>query len=151
MMKYKDLYIGDWFTYKDKPFIKTFCPDLGSHYDFCLAPSSSYFGILFQTLPDESEVNLLPRLNVYNPYPLKGTTTFTLTQAPLCQFLSWQSNGEEIIFIKAFIQRQDYLLALNGERFEIGMWEKSPTDVLVKIIPRIYLKYQEKLDKLAVM
>lgn len=143
-MKYKDLYIGDWFTYKDKPFIKTFCPDLGAHYDFCLAPSSSYFGNSFQALPDEIEVNLLPRLNVYNPCPLKGTTTFTLTQAPLCQFLSWQSHREEIIFIKAFIQRQDYLLALNGERFEIGMWEKSPTDVLVKIIPRIDLKYQEK-------
>ena len=141
-MKYKDLYIGDWFTYKDKPFIKTYCPDLGAHYDFCLAPSSSYFGILFQSLPDEIEVNLLPRLNVYNPYPQKGTPT--LTEAPLCQFLSWQFRREEIIFIKAFIKRQEYLLAFNGERFEIGMWEKSATDVIVKIIPRIDLKYQEK-------
>lgn len=143
-MKYKDLYIGDWFTYKDKPFIKTFCPDLGAYYDFCLAPSSSYFGNLFKALPDETEVNLLPRLNIYNPCPYVQKGTTTLTQAPLCQFLSWQSHREEIIFIKAFIQRQDYLLALNGERFEIGMWEKSPTDVLVKIIPRIDLKYQEK-------
>lgn len=141
-MKYKDLNIGDWFTFNGETFIKTFCPNLGTHYDFCLAPSSGYFGTLFQALPDEIKVNLLPRLNVYNPYPLKGTTT--LTQAPLCQFLSWQSYGEEIIFIKAFIQRQDYLLALNGERFEIGMWEKSPTDVSVKIIPRIDLKYEEK-------
>lgn len=143
-MKYKDLYIGDWFTYKDKPFIKTFCPDLGAYYDFCLAPSSSYFGNLFKALPDETEVNLLPRLNIYNPCPYVQKGTTTLTQAPLCQFLSWQSHREEIIFIKAFIQRQDYLLALNGERFEIGMWEKSPTDVIVKIIPRIDLKYQEK-------
>lgn len=143
-MKYKDLNIGDWFTYKDKPFIKTFCPNLGTHYDFCLAPSSSYFGTLFQALPDEIEVNLLPRLNVYNPCPLKGATTFTLTQAPLCQFLSWQFRQEEIIFIRALIKRQEYLLALNGERFEIGMWEKSPTDVSVKIIPRIDLKYEEK-------
>ena len=142
-MEYKDLYIGDWFTYKDKPFIKTYCLDLGAHYDFCLAPASSYFGILFQALPDETEVNLLPRLNVYNPYSQTGTTT-TLMQAPLCQFLSWQERREEIIFIKAFIQRQEYLLALNGERFEIGMWEKSATDVSVKIIPRIDLKYQEK-------
>ena len=141
-MKYKDLYIGDWFIYKDRPFIKTFCPDLGAHYDFCLAPSSSYFGILFQALPDETEVNLLPRLNVYNPYAQKGATT--LAQAPLCQFLSWQEWQEEIIFIKAFIQRQEYLLAFNGERLEIGMWEISDTDVPVKIIPRIDLKYEEK-------
>lgn len=142
-MKYKDLNIGDWFLYKDKPFVKTYCPDLGAHYDFCLAPSSSYFGILFQALPDEIEVNLLPRLTVYNPYSYTQKGTTTLTQAPLCQFLSWQERREEIIFIKAFIQRQEYLLALSGERFEIGMWEKSATDVLVKIIPRIDLKYEE--------
>ena len=141
-MKYKDLYIGDWFTYKDKPFIKTYCLDLGAHYDFCLAPSSEYFGCCFKVFDDETEVEFLPRLNINNPYPQTGTTT--LTQAPLCQFLSWQKRREEIIFIKAFIQRQEYLLALNGERLEIGMWEKSDTDVLVKIIPRIDLKYQEK-------
>lgn len=143
-MKYKDLNIGDWFLYKDKPFVKTYCPDLGAHYDFCLAPSSSYFGILFQALPDEIEVNLLPRLTVYNPYSYTQKGTTTLTQVPLCQFLSWQERREEIIFIKVFIQRQEYLLALSGERFEIGMWEKSATDVPVKIIPRIDLKYQEK-------
>lgn len=141
-MKYKDLYIGDWFTYKDKSFIKTFCPDLGAHYNFCLTPSSKYFGCCFKAFDDEAEVEFLPRLNINNPYPQKGITT--LTQAPLCQFLSWQEWREEIIFIKAFIQRQEYLLAFNGERFEIGMWEKSSTDVSVKIIPRIDLKYEEK-------
>ena len=141
-MKYKDLNIGDWFSFSGEIFIKTYCPDLDAHYDLCLAQSSGYFGILFRALPDEIEVNLLPRLNVYNPYAQKGTTT--LTQAPLCQFLSWQERREEIIFIKAFIQRQEYLLAFNGERFEIGMWEKSATNVSVKIIPRIDLKYEEK-------
>lgn len=141
-MKYKELNIGDWFAYKNKVFVKTYCPDFGVNYDFCLSPSSVSFGGCFQSLPDEAEIKFLSQLNVYNPYPQKGINT--LAKAPLHQFLALEYRGEKIIFIKINIRSQEYTLALNG-KYGVGMWEKSTSVSPVEVIPRIDLKYEEKL------
>lgn len=139
-MKYKDLNIGDWFTYKNRVFVKTYCPDLDANYDFCLSPSSVNFGCCFQSLPDEAEIKFLSQLNAYNPYPQTGIDT--LAKAPLHQFLALGYSGEKIIFIKTNIQNQEYTLALNG-KYGVGTWEKLTSVARIEILPHIALKYEE--------
>ena len=139
-MKYKELNIGDWFTYKNRVFVKTYCPDFDANYDFCLSPSSVNFGCCFQSLPDETEIKFLSQLNAYNPYPQTGIDT--LAKAPLHQFLALGYSGEKIIFIKTNIRSQEYTLALNG-KYGVGTWEKSTSVALIEILPRINLKYEE--------
>lgn len=139
-MKYKDLNIGDWFSYKTRVFVKTYCPDFDVNYDFCLSPSSVSFGDCFHSLPDETEIKFLSQLNAYNPYPQTGIDT--LAKAPLRQFLALGCRGEKIIFIKTNIQGQEYTLALNG-KYSVGMWEKSTSVALIEILPHIALKYEE--------
>ena len=139
-MKYKELNIGDWFSYKTRVFVKTYCPDFDVNYDFCLSPSSVSFGDCFHSLPDETEIKFLSQLNAYNPYPQAGIDT--LAKAPLRQFLALGYRGEKIIFIKTNIQGQEYTLALNG-KYDVGMWEKSTSVALIEILPHIALKYEE--------
>lgn len=139
-MKYKELNIGDWFTYKNRVFVKTYCPDFDANYDFCLSPSSVNFGCCFQSLPDETEIKFLSQLNAYNPYPQTGINS--LAKAPLHQFLAFRYSGEKIIFIKTNIQSQEYTLALNG-KYGVGTWEKSTSVALIEILPHINLKYEE--------
>ena len=139
-MKYKELNIGDWFSYKNRVFVKTYCPDFDVNYDFCLSPSSVSFGDCFHSLPDETEIKFLSQLNAYNPYPPAGIDT--LAKAPLRQFLALGYRGEKIIFIKTNIQGQEYTLALNG-KYDVGMWEKSTSVALIEILPHIALKYEE--------
>lgn len=139
-MKYKELNIGDWFSYKNRVFVKTYCPDLEVNYDFCLSPSSVNFGCCFQSLPDETEIKFLSQLNAYNPYPQTGIGI--LAKAPLHQFLALGYSGEKIIFIKTNIQGQEYTLALNG-KYGVGTWEKSTSVALIEILPHIALKYEE--------
>ena len=139
-MKYKELNIGDWFSYKNRVFVKTYCPDFDANYDFCLSPSSVTFGDCFQSLPDEIEIKFLSQLNAYNPYPQAGIDT--LAKAPLRQFLAFGYRGKKIIFIKTNIQGQEYTLALNGKN--AGIWTQLiPPAISIKIIPRIDLKYEE--------
>ena len=139
-MKYKELNIGDWFSYKNRVFVKTYCPDLDVNYDFCLSPSSVSFGDCFHSLPDETEIKFLSQLNVYNPYPQTGIDT--LAKAPLRQFLALGYRGEKIIFIKTNIQNQEYTLALNRE-YGVGTWEKLTSIARIEILPHIDLKYEE--------
>lgn len=139
-MKYKELNIGDWFFYKNRVFVKTYCPDFDVNYDFCLSPSSVSFGSCFQSLPDETEIKFLSQLNVYNPYPQIGIDT--LAKAPLRQFLALEYRGEKIIFIKTNIQNQEYTLALNG-KYGVGTWEKLTSIARIEILPHIALKYEE--------
>ena len=139
-MKYKDLNIGDWFTYKNRVFVKTYCPDLDANYDFCLSPSSVNFGCCFQSLPDEAEIKFLSQLNAYNPYPQTGIDT--LAKAPLHQFLALGYRDGKTIFIKTNIQSQEYTLALNG-KYGVGTWEKSTSVAPIEILPHIELKYEE--------
>lgn len=139
-MKYKDLNVGDWFTYKNRVFVKTYCPDFDANYDFCLSPSSVNFGCCFQSLPDETEIKFLSQLNAYNPYPQTGICT--LAKAPLHQFLALGYSGKKIIFIKTNIQGQEYTLALNG-KCGVGTWEKLTSVALIEILPHIELKYEE--------
>lgn len=141
-MKYKELNIGDWFFYKNRVFVKTYCPDFDANYDFCLSPSSVSFGDCFQSLPDETEIKFLSQLNAYNPYPQAGIDT--LAKAPLRQFLAlgYRYRGEKIIFIKTNIQGQEYTLALNG-KYDVGMWKKSTSVAPIEILPHIELKYEE--------
>ena len=139
-MKYKELNIGDWFSYKTRVFVKTYCPDFDVNYDFCLSPSSVSFGDCFHSLPDETEIKFLSQLNAYNPYPQAGIDT--LAKAPLRQFLALGYRGEKTIFIKTNIQGQEYTLALNG-KYDVGMWEKSTSVALIEILPHIALKYEE--------
>ena len=139
-MKYKDLNIGDWFTYKNRVFVKTYCPDFDANYDFCLSPSSVSFGDCFHSLPDDTEIKFLSQLNAYNPYPQTGIDT--LAKAPLRQFLALGYRGEKIIFIKTNIQNQEYTLALNG-KYGVGTWEKLTSVARIEILPHIALKYEE--------
>ena len=139
-MKHKELNIGDWFSYKNRVFVKTYCPDLDANYDFCLSPSSVSFGDCFHSLPDDTEIKFLSQLNAYNPYPQIGI--YTLTKAPLRQFLALGYSGGKIIFIKNNIRGQEYTLALNG-KYGIGTWEKSTSVALIEILPHIALKYEE--------
>ena len=139
-MKYKDLNVGDWFTYKNRVFVKTYCPDLDANYDFCLSPSSVNFGCCFQSLPDETEIKFLSQLNAYNPYPQTGIET--LAKAPLHQFLALGYRDRKTIFIKTNIQSQEYTLALNG-KYGVGTWEKLTSVALIEILPHINLKYEE--------
>lgn len=139
-MKYKDLNIGDWFSYKNRVFVKTYCPDFDANYDFCLSPSSVTFGDCYQSLPDETEIKFLSQLNAYNPYPQIGI--YTLAKAPLRQFLALGYSGEKIIFIKNKIRSQEYTLALNG-KYGVGTWEKSTSVAPIEILPHIELKYEE--------
>ncbi len=139
-MKYKELNIGDWFFYKNRVFVKTYCPDFDANYDFCLSPSSVSFGDCFQSLPDETEIKFLSQLNAYNPYPQIGI--YTLAKAPLRQFLALGYSGEKIIFIKNKIRSQEYTLALNG-KYGVGTWEKSTSVAPIEILPHIELKYEE--------
>lgn len=139
-MKYKELNIGDWFSYKNRVFVKTYCPDFDENYDFCLSPSSVTFGDCFQSLPDEIEIKFLSQLNAYNPYPQTGIDT--LAKAPLRQFLAFGYREKKIIFIKTNIRSQEYTLALNGKN--AGIWTQPiPRAISIKIIPRIDLKYEE--------
>lgn len=139
-MKYKELNIGDWFSYKNRVFVKTYCPDLDENYDFCLSPSSVTFGDCFQSLPDEIEIKFLSQLNAYNPYPQTGIDS--LDKAPLRQFLAFGYREKKIIFIKNNIRNQEYTLALNGKN--AGIWTHPiPCAISIKIIPRIDLKYEE--------
>lgn len=139
-MKYKELNIGDWFSYKNRVFVKTYCPDFDANYDFCLSPSSVSFGSCFQSLPDETEIKFLSQLNVYNPYPQTGIDT--LAKAPLRQFLALGYSGKKIIFIKTNIRSQIYTLALNRE-YGVGTWEKLTSIARIEILPHINLKYEE--------
>ena len=139
-MKYKELNIGDWFTYKNRVFVKTYCPDLDANYDFCLSPSSVNFGCCFQSLPDEAEIKFLSQLNAYNPYPQTGIDT--LAKAPLHQFLAFEYREKKIIFIKTNIRNQEYTLALNGKN--AGIWTQAiPRFIFINILPHIALKYEE--------
>lgn len=139
-MKYKDLNIGDWFSYKNRVFVKTYCSDFDVNYDFCLSPSSVSFGDCFHSLPDDTEIKFLSQLNAYNPYPQTGIDT--LAKAPLRQFLALEYRGEKIIFIKTNIQNQEYTLALNG-KYGVGTWEKLTSIARIEILPHIALKYEE--------
>ena len=135
-MKYKDLNIGDWFSFEGGTFIKTYCLPLKAGYDFCL---SKWFGC-FTQCREETKVRFISRLTIKNPSPKKEADE-TLMIAPTLQFLSWQFDNSETIFIKALIQGEIYALALNGDN--AGRWMRVNSCIPVKIIPRIDLKYTE--------
>lgn len=139
-MKYKDLNIGDWFSFEGETFIKTYCLPLKAGYDFCL--SKTLFGTCFaQYWNEETEIEFISRLKINNPSPKKEANE-TLMIAPTSQFLSWQFDNSETIFIKTLIQGEIYALALNGDN--AGLWMRVNSCIPIKIIPRIDLKYQEK-------
>lgn len=139
-MKYKDLNVGDWFTYVGETFIKTYCPLLKANYDFCL--SDKWFGMCFaQCSDEETQVEFVSRLKIKNPSPKKEVDE-TLIIAPTLQFLSWQFDNRETIFIKALIQGEIYALALDGD--SAGIWTRATSCIPVKVIPHIDLKYAEK-------
>lgn len=140
-MKYKDLNVGDWFSYAGKTFIKTYCPPLKTNYDFCM--SEKLFGALCALggMEDE-EVEFVSRLTVENPIPFKKEVDETLFLAPTFQFLSCQPDNREIILMKAPIQGEIYMLTINGNN--AGVWTQAIPRISVKVIPRIDLKYQEK-------
>ena len=140
-MKYKDLNIGDWFSCEGETFIKTYCLPLKEGFDFCISPN--YFGMRFAPCKDDTEIQFVSRLNIVNPYYQKETTETALINAMPLQFLSWVYDGEEVIFIKAFIHGKIYDLTINGD-YNTGLWAKSSACIPVKIIPRIDLKYEEK-------
>lgn len=139
-MKYKDLNIGDWFTFVGETFIKTYCSPLKAGYDFCL--SKKWFGMCFAQCREETEVEFVSRLTVENPAPFKKEVDETLFVAPTFQFLSCQPDSREIILMKAPIQGEIYMLTINGNT--AGIWTQAIPRISVKIIPRIDLKYQEK-------
>ena len=139
-MKYKDLNIGDWFSYAGTTFIKAYCPLLKANYDICV--SEKMFGAIFVPcgMKDE-EVEFVSHLTVENPTTFKTEADETLSVAPTFQFLSWQSNSRETIFIKVRIQSEIYALAINGDN--AGILTQATACVPVKIIPRIDLKCEE--------
>ena len=138
-MKYKDLNIGDWFSYVGETFIKAYCPLLKANYDVCV--SKTWFGMAFaQCSDEETGVEFVSRLIVKNPSPEKEVDK-TLVIAPTFQFLSSQFGSREIIFIKIPIQNEIYTLAINGDN--AGILTQATACVPVKIIPRIDLKYEE--------
>lgn len=137
-MKYKDLNIGDWFSFAGETFIKTSCLHLKAGYDFCL--SKKWFGMCFAQCREETEVEFISRLTIKNPSPKKEADE-TLMIAPTLQFLSWQFDNSETIFIKALIQGEIYALALDGDN--AGLWTRAFSCAPVKVIPRIDLKYAE--------
>ena len=140
-MKYKDLNIGDWFSYVGATFIKTYCPLLKENYDICM--SGKMFGAIFAPCDmEDEEVEFVSRLTVENPTPFKTEADETLFVAPTFQFLSWQLDNSETILIKAPIKGEVYALAINGKN--AGIWtQATPRFIPVKIIPRIDLKYEE--------
>lgn len=138
-MKYKDLNIGDWFTFVGETFIKTYCSPLKAGYDFCL--SKKWFGMCFAQCREETEVEFVSRLTVENPAPFKKEVDETLFVAPTFQFLSCQPDSREIILMKAPIQGEIYMLTINGNT--AGIWTQAIPRISVKIIPRIDLKYTE--------
>ena len=139
-MKYKDLNVGDWFSYAGKTFIKTYCPHLKTNYDFCM--SEKMFGALCALggMEDE-EVEFVSRLTVKNPIPFKTEADETLFVAPTFQFLSCQPDNREIILMKAPIQGEIYMLTINGNT--AGIWTQAIPRISVKVIPRIDLKCEE--------
>lgn len=138
-MKYKDLNIGDWFTFVGETFIKTYCSPLKAGYDFCL--SKKWFGMCFAQCREETEVEFVSHLTVENPAPFKKEVDETLFVAPTFQFLSCQPDSREIILMKAPIQGEIYMLTINGNT--AGIWTQAIPRISVKIIPRIDLKYTE--------
>ena len=139
-MKYKDLNIGDWFSYAGATFIKTYCPPLKANYDVCV--SEKMFGAPFTPCDmGDEEVEFVSRLTVENPTPFKTEAYKTLFIAPTFQFLSWQLDSHETIFIKVRIQSEVYALAINGDN--AGILTQATACIPVKIIPRIDLKYKE--------
>lgn len=140
-MKYKDLNVGDWFSYVGATFIKTYCPLLKAIYDICV--SGKMFGAIFAPCDmEDEEVEFVSRLTVENPTPFKTEADETLFVAPTFQFLSWQLDNSETILIKAPIKGEVYALAINGKN--AGIWtQATPRFISVKIIPRIDLKYEE--------
>lgn len=140
-MKYKDLNVGDWFSYVGATFIKTYCPLLKANYDICV--SGKMFGAIFAPCDmEDEEVEFVSHLTVENPTPFKTEADETLFVAPTFQFLSYQPDNREIILIKAPIKGEIYVLAINGKN--AGIWTQAiPRFISVKIIPRIDLKYEE--------
>lgn len=139
-MKYKDLNVGDWFSFEGATFIRTYCPLLKASYDFCL--SDKWFGMCFTQCSDEEvEVEFVSRLTLENPIPFKKEVDETLFLAPTFQFLSCQPDNREIILMKAPIQGEIYMLTINGNT--AGIWTQAIPRISVKIIPRIDLKYTE--------
>lgn len=139
-MKYKDLNIGDWFSYVGKTFIKAYCPLLKANYDICV--SEKMFGAIFVPCGmEDEEVEFVSHLTVENPTPFKTEADETLSVAPTFQFLSWQLDNRETIFIKVRIQSEVYALAINGDN--AGILTQATACVPVKIIPRIDLKCEE--------
>lgn len=139
-MKYKDLNIGDWFSYAGTTFIKAYCPLLKANYDICV--SEKMFGAIFVPCGmEDEEVEFVSHLTVENPTTFKTEADETLSVAPTFQFLSWQSNSRETIFIKVRIQSEIYALAINGDN--AGILTQATACVPVKIIPRIDLKCEE--------
>lgn len=140
-MKYKDLNIGDWFSYVGATFIKTYCPLLKANYDICV--SGKMFGAIFAPCDmEDEEVEFVSRLTVENPTPFKTEADETLFVAPTFQFLSLQLDNSETILIKAPIKGEVYALAINGKN--AGIWTQAlPRFISVKIIPRIDLKCEE--------
>ena len=139
-MKYKDLNIGDWFSYVGATFIKTYCPLLKGNYDICV--SGKMFGAIFAPCDmEDEEVEFVTRLTVENPIPFKTEADETLFIAPTFQFLSWQLDNRETIFIKVILRGEIYALAINGDN--TGILTKAIACIPVKIIPRIDLKYEE--------
>lgn len=140
-MKYKDLNIGDWFSYVGATFMKTYCPLLKANYDICV--SEKMFGAFFAPCGmEDEEVEFVSRLTVENPTPFKTKVDETLFLAPTFQFLSCQPDNREIILMKAPIKGKIYMLTINGNN--AGVWTQAIPRISVKIIPRIDLKYQEK-------
>ena len=140
-MKYKDLNVGDWFSYVGATFIKTYCPPLKANYDICV--SGKMFGAIFVPYDmEDEEVEFVSRLTVENPTPFKTEVDETLFFAPTFQFLSWQLDNSETILIKATIKGEVYAaLEINGDN--TGILTKATACIPVKIIPRIDLKYEE--------
>lgn len=139
-MKYKDLNIGDWFSYAGTTFIKAYCPLLKANYDICV--SEKMFGAIFVPCGmEDEEVEFVSHLTVENPTPFETEADETLSVAPTFQFLSWQLDNRETIFIKVRIQSEVYALAINGDN--AGILTQATSCVPVKIIPRIDLKCEE--------
>ena len=139
-MKYKDLNVGDWFSYVGATFIKTYCPLLKANYDICV--SGTMFGAIFAPCGmEDEEVEFVSRLTVENPIPFKTEADETLFIAPTFQFLSWQLDNRETIFITVILRGEIYALEINGDN--IGILQNATACTPVKIIPRIDLKYEE--------
>lgn len=147
-MKYKDLKMGDWFTYNGEHLIKT-QNDYDEYHNFYI--DGAHFGERHNAIDDDEEVDFLTKISYTPSNPDWVGETFSLRKAPPYTLLCC-SQVPEIRFI-IFARYKIDIGNTCGGNYN-GYWENVDElhDVPVEVVGALDLDFpEERLNLLKII